>query len=400
MILLGLDTSGTVCSVAVGSDERILAQFTIQNKKTHSQTLMPLVDAAVERAGIAKGDIDAIVISEGPGSFTGLRIGAATTKALSLALDVPVIAVPTLAALACNVPCTDRIVCPLMDARRAQVYAAAFFQPDTGAETNGVPKIPVTRIAQAPYDIREFLDMINALGAPAAFLGDGVSAYRDAITKEMNVPYEIVPMQYDHQDAASAVYLAARFLADAKEECAALGVHAETADSFVPVYLRPAQAERESVILRPMEEADVESAHALECASFTRPWTTDMFRAVVSDADSIAVVAVIGEKQGALQKTSRVVGTAFLKMVAGEGTVTNVNVDRDFRRQGIGEAMMDILLEEGRAAGVSAFTLEVRFGNTAARRLYEKCGFVSEGVRPGFYEDPKEDAEIYWLRND
>lgn len=397
MILLGLDTSGTACSVAVSMDDRILAQFTIQNKKTHSQTLMPLVDMAVESAGIAKEEITAIAVSEGPGSFTGLRIGAATVKALALALDIPVIAVPTLAALACNVPATKHVVCPLMDARRNQVYAAAFSMRDDAAG------IPVTRISPGPYDVREIAEALNDMGEPVVFLGDGVAAYRKTLSECMRIPYGIVPMQYDHQDAASVVYLATAFLADAggiREACAALGVHEETADSFVPVYLRPAQAERESVILRPMEEADVESAHALECASFTRPWTEEMFRAVVSDEDSIAVVAVVGEREGAAPSERRVVGTAFLKMIAGEGTVTNVNVDRDFRRQGIGEAMMDILLEEGREAGVGAFTLEVRTGNTAARRLYEKCGFVSEGVRPGFYEEPKEDAEIYWLRDD
>ena len=396
MIVLGLDTSGTACSVSVCNETRALAQFTIQNQKTHSQTLMPLVDMAVSAAGIEKSAIDAIAVSEGPGSFTGLRIGASTAKALALALDIPVIGVPTLAALACNLPMAKDLICPVMDARRSQVYAGLFRLP----EESGIPQ---ALMSGAPTDVHELIENLNERGEAVVFLGDGVPVYAQVLREELRVPFSFAPLQYDHQDASSVAFLALQLLngeENAREACKALKVHEETADAFTPVYLRPAQAERESVVLRPMEARDVKSAYALECASFTRPWTEQMLQDVVADEDSIAVVAVVGEKDGAPETVARIIGTCFVKNIAGEGCVTNVNVDRDFRRQGIGEAMMEILLDEGKEAGINAFTLEVRTGNTAARKLYEKCGFVSEGVRPGFYEDPKEDAEIYWLRND
>ena len=85
--------------------------------------------------------------------------------------------------------------------------------------------------------------------------------------------------------------------------------------------------------------------------------------------------------------------------MSGDGEVTNVSVSGDCRREGVGYKMVKQLLERGRGIGIENYTLEVRAGNAAAIRLYEKLGFVSEGVRPGFYDEPKEDAVIYWKRN-
>ena len=126
MKLLALDSSGLVASVAVLEDDSLLAEYTVNYKKTHSQTLLPMLDTVAQMIELNLNDLDAIAIAAGPGSFTGLRIGSATAKGLGLALNKPLIAVPTVDALAYNLFGTDKLICPIMDARRAQVYTGIY----------------------------------------------------------------------------------------------------------------------------------------------------------------------------------------------------------------------------------------------------------------------------------
>ena len=130
MRILALDSSGLVASVAIveknETDEQLIAQYTVNYKKTHSQTLLPMLDEVVKMTELDMSTIDAIAISGGPGSFTGLRIGSATAKGLGLALGKPLIHIPTLDGLAYNLYGTADIVCPIMDARRNQVYTGLY----------------------------------------------------------------------------------------------------------------------------------------------------------------------------------------------------------------------------------------------------------------------------------
>lgn len=122
MKILALDSSGLVASVAVVEDDNLIAEYTVNYKKTHSQTLLPMLDEIVKMTELDLDTIDAVAVAAGPGSFTGLRIGSATAKGLGLALKKPLIGVPTLEGLAYNLYNTKGLICPLMDARRNQVY--------------------------------------------------------------------------------------------------------------------------------------------------------------------------------------------------------------------------------------------------------------------------------------
>ena len=126
MKILGLDSSGLVASVAVVEDDNLLGEYTVNYKKTHSQTLLPMLDAVVRMTELELASIDAIAVAGGPGSFTGLRIGSATAKGLGLALERPVVNVPTVDALAYNLAGCRDLVCPLMDARRSQTYTGLY----------------------------------------------------------------------------------------------------------------------------------------------------------------------------------------------------------------------------------------------------------------------------------
>ena len=126
MKILALDSSGLVASVAVVENDNLIAEYTMNYKKTHSQTLVPMLDEIRNMIELDMQTIDAIAVAAGPGSFTGLRIGSATAKGLGLALNKPLISVPTVDGLAYNLYGSDKVICPLMDARRNQVYTGLY----------------------------------------------------------------------------------------------------------------------------------------------------------------------------------------------------------------------------------------------------------------------------------
>lgn len=142
------------------------------------------------------------------------------------------------------------------------------------------------------------------------------------------------------------------------------------------------------MVIRRMEERDLSSVVEIENETFSDPWSYDSFKKESSLVNNIYLVV---EKEG------QIAGYCGLWGIAGEGQITNVAVKSSFRNQKIGEKMMQTLLNEGRKAGLEAFTLEVRVGNLFARRLYQKLGFREEGIRKNFYSHPIEDAVIMWI---
>lgn len=231
MKILGLDSSGLVAGVAIVEDGVLLAEYTTDYKKTHSQTLLPMLDELKNMIELDMNTVDAIAVASGPGSFTGLRIGSATAKGLGLALKKPLVEVPTLEGLAWNLWGTDRIVCPLMDARRNQVYTAAYEFVPAGEDFELRTVIP-----QAPSDIEAMLEKLNRLGRPVIFLGDGVPVYLDLIREKCKAEYGIAPAGNNRQRAGSVAALGAVYYAKGKTVDA--GAHS-------PEYLRKSQAERE-----------------------------------------------------------------------------------------------------------------------------------------------------------
>ncbi len=231
MKILGLDSSGLVASAAIVENDILLAEYTTNYKKTHSQTLLPMLDEIRGMIDLDLESIDAIAIAAGPGSFTGLRIGAATAKGLGLALEKPLVEVPTLEGLAYNLCGTTQLVCPLMDARRNQVYTGIyeFVKEEAGYAFNIVQE-------QCAVDITEIIGKLNEWGREVVFLGDGVPVYQNTIVEQLHVPYSIAPANNNRQRAASVAALGAVYFAQGKTVSAA---------EHQPEYLRKSQAERE-----------------------------------------------------------------------------------------------------------------------------------------------------------
>lgn len=227
MKILAFDSSGLVASVAVLEEEQMIAEYTVNYKKTHSQTLLPMLDEVAKMTELDLQEIDAIAVAAGPGSFTGLRIGSATAKGLGLALDKPLVSVPTLEGLAFNLCGFEDIICPMMDARRKQVY--------TGLYTFADGKMQVLK-EQIACPVEEILEECNAQGRKVVFLGDGVPVYRSVIEEKMTVPYTLAPAHMSRQRAGAVGMRAFDYIREKKTESAA---------EHAPVYLRKSQAERE-----------------------------------------------------------------------------------------------------------------------------------------------------------
>ncbi len=226
MRILGIESSSLVASVAIVEDETTMAEYTVNFKKTHSQTLLPMIDEMVKLLEIDLSTVDAIAVSGGPGSFTGLRIGSATAKGLGLALHKPLIHVPTLDATAYNLYGTEALICPIMDARRNQVYTGIYRFRESFEIVHG----------QDAMDIDELIGILNSMGEPVIFLGDGVPVFRSRIEETLMVRALFAPAHVNRQRASAVAALGAVYFKEGKTE---------TAMEHKPDYLRKSQAERE-----------------------------------------------------------------------------------------------------------------------------------------------------------
>lgn len=227
MRVLAIDSSGLTATVAVVEDEQTIAEYTVNYKKTHSQTLLPMIDEVKKMIDLDLSSIDAIAVSGGPGSFTGLRIGSATAKGLGLALGKPLIHVPTVDALAYNVYGCGDLICPIMDARRKQVYTGIYRYEDHRL---------VTVKDQMAVGIEELLSMLNEMGETVTFLGDGVPVFKDIIADKLEVPFSFAPSHLSRQRAGAVGALGILYYKEGRTE---------TAAEHKPDYLRVSQAERE-----------------------------------------------------------------------------------------------------------------------------------------------------------
>ncbi len=409
MKILSFDSSGMTASVAFTADGVLIAEYTINHKKTHSETLLPMLDQIVRDAELTLEDIDAIAIAAGPGSFTGLRIGAATVKGLGLALEKPVIPVPTCEALAYNLCGVSGLTVPIMDARRGQVYTGIYRENAVAGKTAGYYRENAVTgetsgyevvLDQTALSIEELLEKLDALGEPVTFLGDGVPVFRKVISEKIRVPYTFAPPQSALQRAASVAALG---------EIYARGGRITSADAFAPIYLRKSQAEREhEAAARERLAEDISSVAEMESEMFTDAWSPE----AVSDSlkypynhillissggeirtlemeENVADSFVVGEEQ---PKTA---GYMIYADPAGEAELHRIAVLPEFRRKGLARKLMERLIsvEEG------PIFLEVRAGNAPAIGLYTSLGFKELDRRKNYYRNPDEDAVVMQRQN-
>ena len=211
MRVLALDSSGIVASVAVVEDDTLVAEYTVNYKKTHSQTLLPMLDEIAKMTELDLKTIDAIAVAKG----------------LGLALDKPLVGIPTVEALAYNLYDVNGLICPIMDARRKQVYTGIYRYEDHRL---------MTVKDQMAVGIEELLSMLNEMGEAVTFLGDGVPVFKDIIADKLTVPFSFAPAHLSRQRAGAVGALGVLYYKEGRTE---------TAAEHKPDYLRVSQAERE-----------------------------------------------------------------------------------------------------------------------------------------------------------
>ena len=227
MNILMIDTSGPACGVAVMKDGRIVYEAQLTHKQTHSQRVMPMVDQALSMSDTKLEEIDLFGAVVGPGSFTGVRIGVSTVKALAHASGKPCIGVDALEALAANVTAFDGVICPSLDARAQQVYGAMFRAGD----------VPERLTEDDVLKLDLFLDQVEKTGERAFFLGDGMQPFMEKIKARLGEKAQFAAPQHQGLRAGSACVLAEAAIRAGKEP--------ESYLTLLPLYLRAPQAERE-----------------------------------------------------------------------------------------------------------------------------------------------------------
>ncbi len=230
MKILGIESASLVASAALLEDRTLISEFTTNYRKTHSETLLPMIDEMLRVAGIKKTEIGLIAVSEGPGSFTGLRIGASVAKGLAFALDVPIVPVSTTAAMAYGCYAADRILCPLMDARRNQVYTGIY--EFSGSRFNCLLPASALPIEEA---VGKAMEWGGKYGRRVLYLGDGLRVFSERV-KALDPSADLAPAHVCFQRAASVAALGQALYEEGR---------AVSAAEFLPVYLRKSQAERE-----------------------------------------------------------------------------------------------------------------------------------------------------------
>ena len=263
MKILAIDSSGMPASCAVCEDSTLLAEYTVNFKRTHSQTLVPMLDEIRTMLEMDLESVDAVAVAGGPGSFTGLRIGSAAAKGIGLALNKPLVHVPTLEGMACNFYGSSSLVVPMIDARNRQVFAGIYsFVSSQGTEATsrtdaakqGKEEMRVSDNGKTESDwidplcvfsdqealrVTDLCERLNAMaretGKEAILLGDGAAVYRELIEQNLTAPHWYAPAHLAQQKAGS---LAARAMDLARQG------KLESAAAHRPDYLRVSQAER------------------------------------------------------------------------------------------------------------------------------------------------------------
>jgi tRNA threonylcarbamoyladenosine biosynthesis protein TsaB len=255
VLLLAIETTGPLASVAVADESGVVGEICSDQKMNHLKGLSSMIAELLDAEGLSLGDLDCVAASEGPGSFTGIRIGVSTARALAQVMGVSAIGVPTLASFAYHMPAFGGAVCPVFDARRGQVYSGIFCSGDDGG-----PIALVDGAARTPAELLLALEAVDwekydVSARKIRFFGDGLAACDDMLAEwrtawASRIRTSVAPLDLRFQKASSVALLARHMIRGRCAASAARVRRAETEASgpsyacLLPVYMRKAEAER------------------------------------------------------------------------------------------------------------------------------------------------------------
>lgn len=368
MKILAFDCSSKTMSAAVSDGGKVLATAYSQENRNHAPFLLPLINQVMAKAKVSYKDISLIGVTIGPGSFTGLRIGIATAKGLSDTLDIPMVPILSLDALALGFTEDRSIIIPMLDARKNQVYAAVYDNRQ-GKMEKLMEATPLSPVEELVPLLKDFQEMV--------FVGDALPSWGDKIQEVYGSRCVFA------QDKPQGI------TGESLVKIASAAKSWELTRDITPYYIRGVDAKAKFLrcTFKPLATEDVDELLLLERAAFDAPWTKQMFLDELANTFAQYWVIRIEGKLAAY---------GGFWHIADECHVTNIAVHPDYRHLGLGTLMVEHILNRSRDLGAAGVTLEVRPSNTQALRLYEKTGFQRHGVRPHYYEDNGEDAIIMW----
>ena len=225
MYILGIDTATRVAGVAVVNEERLIVEKFLNNQKTHSQNLLPMIKQAIEEAGLKPEDLGGIAVTMGPGSFTGLRIGMAAAKSLAQVLNIPLIGISTMETIAYNIVGLPGFICPILDAQKSEVYSAIYYTRDDELT-----------LMEGPYalTIHELVEKFKRHSREVTFLGDAVPVYVNQLSQEMGPKAHFASKINSLPRAAAVAELGFKRIAQGE---------ADDPINLVPAYIRLSEAE-------------------------------------------------------------------------------------------------------------------------------------------------------------
>lgn len=374
MKILAVDTSTSAATAAIMEDGRLVSEYILNINRAHSQKIMSIIDELFSKSGITPAEIDIYACSSGPGSFTGLRIGAAIIKGMAQTFEKPIVAVPTLDALAYNLYNCTGLICPMLDAQRGMVYSSLY-----SWEKGRLVKLEDLRV----ITIEDLIKLIKEKAEPVTFLGDGALLFQENLKNSLG-EYYTAPADSLLPRASSCAAIAADLFTRGM---------ADTYSSFKLTYIRKSQAEveyekKQKIELQEMSFEDIDQVCEIENLSFTTPWSRESFESELSKNNLARYIVA--------KVDGKVAAYGGMWLVLDEGHITNIAVHPDYRGQKIGERLVQAMLQMAKDNKAFHITLEVRASNEAARNLYKKLGFVDSGIRKGYYSDTGEDAVIMW----
>ena len=383
MKILAIDTSSKRCSVTILEDNNILINLYNDDEKTHSVKLMPMVDEAFKKTGLTLDDVQLLVCSVGPGSFTGVRIGIATVKAFADVKNIPVVGVSSLESLAYNVKNitnSSSLVCSLIDAKNENVYCGLYhFEGDDCNTITILAEDIDTTISTIKEKISEIINNSSLSNNVTSiknfyniiFVGDGAKIYKEKLANS----FENAKFTSDEQNIQDGISFAKAGLQKYKN-----GEYGDSS-SISPIYLRKSQAERaleEKIKIVPMDDKDIESITPNFQSEFDDFWNINNLKNDFNNQNSKYFVAKLDNK---------IVGFAGFMKICDEADIMNIVTKVDKRHLGVGTKLLKALISSAKEQGCTNITLEVNEHNTYAINLYEKFNFKRIGLRKKYYNN-------------
>ncbi len=369
MKILAFDCSGKTMAAAVAQGSEVLAAEYSDENRNHAPHLLPMIDKVLSLASFSYSDLEAIGVTVGPGSFTGLRIGIATAKGLSDTLGIPLIPILSMDALALGFAGHRNIIATISDARKKQVYAAVY-DNTAGKMEKIMEETPLSPVDELLPFLSKFKKIL--------FVGDGVAPWRAELLAAYGERCCFADDDVQGIKGESLIKIAAA------------AKNWDLTRDVLPFYLRGVDAKAKFLRcdFSLLTKNDIEELMRVEESAFASPWTRQMFLDELANSFS---------EYWIIRVDGRLAAYGGFWLVADECHITNIAVDADYHHLGLGTLMVKHLIQRGRGLGVKGITLEVRPSNIKAIKLYEKAGFKEMGRRSHYYEDNGEDAIIMWL---